>query len=189
MGARETLDTMGGPDKLPVLPDDIEHVDPFEGTDVSVDGDWGGPADGYFADLFDWPKVPASGENTGPGVHVSTEALRTFATNLRSMLEPLNTAKWHIESVKLAPGTFLDAAELTGKVFGGASDGIQPTTLRFINTAQQAITKTAEELERLASEYQTAEELNAATGQDLGEHIQDAKNYITAAVNGPTSVA
>ncbi|MGW5645800.1 hypothetical protein ACWEV3_33905 [Saccharopolyspora sp. NPDC003752] len=172
-----------------MLPEDLEHVDPFEVTDVSVTGDWGGPADGFFAGQFDWPKVPVSGENTGPGVRVSTEALRTFATNLRSMLGPLNAAKWHVESVKLAPGTFFDAAELTGRVFGGQGDGIQPTTLNFIHTAQQAITKTAEELERLASEYQTAEELNAATGQDLGEHIQDAKNYITAAVNGPTSVA
>ncbi|TDD42364.1 hypothetical protein [Saccharopolyspora elongata] len=130
-----------------------------------------------------------SSEGSTNGVRVSTEALRTFANNLRMMLDPLNAAKTQIEQVKLAPGGFWHAFDLMERVVGSnKSEAIQPNTLDFISKAIQAITITADELDGLASAYATAEELNAATGQDLGEHIENAKGYLTSAIGGATSL-
>jgi hypothetical protein len=52
--------------------------------------------------------------------------------------------------------------------------------------AINAITTVADELEKLASAYGTAEELNAATGKDVGEHIADAKADVTRAIGTGT---
>jgi hypothetical protein len=145
--------------------------------------EWRGPSENYYTNQYEWPTLHVDTEGITSAVSVSTEALRAFAENLRMLLGPLNDLRGQIEGVQLAPGSFFDAHELTVKVLGaGEGQAIQPTTLKFIETALNAITATATELDRLASAYATAEELNAATGRDLNEHIEDAKGYITAAV-------
>ncbi|PRY38971.1 hypothetical protein [Umezawaea tangerina] len=165
-----------------------ESVVPYYGPGSNhppADTSWQGPADGYYSDQFVWGSLPKASENATSGVSVNTDALRMFAQNLRSLLVPLKAAQDSLEGMRLAPGGFFDAYALVGKVLGsgaGAGEAIQPTTLDFIKKAVQAVTIAADELEGLARQYKSAEELNAATGHDVEEYIQGAKAYIGNAV-------
>ncbi|ONI76976.1 hypothetical protein ALI144C_33185 [Actinosynnema sp. ALI-1.44] len=162
---------------------DPDHIPPNT-------GDWNGAPGEYFTNKFPPPAVPKNDEQSGGGVRVSTAALRTFATNLRALIPPLKTVKAELEKIKLAPGAFYDAGELTNKLLGGqAGQGLVVTTSDFVKKAINAITVSADELEKLADAYKTAEELNAATGKDLAEHIQSAKTYINQAAGGASQAA
>ena len=153
---------------------------PREGT-----GDWGGPEGEHFANKYPPPPVPSNGDASGSGVRVSTEALKLFATNIRSLIPTLKLVLEQIEKVKVAPGIFFDAHQLQVKVVsGGAGTAIQPTTRDFLVKAINAITVVANELEKLALAYATAEELNRATGKDVATYIADAKAEVTKAVSG-----
>ncbi|MFB9909021.1 hypothetical protein [Allokutzneria oryzae] len=155
-------------------------------------GSWNGPPGEFFTGQYPPPRVPGGSETPGKGVTtVSTEALKLFAGNIRSLLPALREVRTRLLDVKLAPGAFYDAHQLMVKVVGAGdagTGGLQPTTLKFVENAINAITVTADELDKLASAYATAEELNRMTGMDLGEHIERAKGYITTAVGAPVGV-
>jgi hypothetical protein len=155
------------------------------------DTGWKGPHSGYYGGQFDWKGLPGVNNHAPDApVLVNTDALKQFAENLRWLITPLQQAKGRIEDVKLAPGGFFDAHELLTRVIGaGDGQAIQPTTLTFLQNAIQAVTIAADELDQLASRYKTAEELNAATGKDLAQTIEDAKTYIGAAVGGASTTA
>lgn len=187
IGSIETQRVQGGHgpknDPPPPAYNEYDGKTPPEGVD-----DWGGPESGAFAKSYPPPKVPANGEGTGGTVRVSTEALKLFAANLRLLIPPLEQAKKQIETVKIAPGIFYDAHNLQIKVdSGGTGTSIKPTTFDFLRDAIDAITKVAEEIEKLAAAYATAEELNAATGQAVGEHIENSKASVGAAIGRATS--
>ncbi|HEX7304353.1 hypothetical protein [Lentzea sp.] len=161
----------------------------FDGTTVPDDVKTGG-IPGYYENKYPWPKTVAGDPGAGNGIKVSTVALKTFAQNLRMMLAPLTEIQQKMQGVKLSPGAFYDANELIMKVTGGGKgDAVQPATLAFVERSIQAITKTAEELEKLATAYATSEELNKATGRDLGEHMQSASDWLTKAIGAPVSPA
>ncbi|WP_156213857.1 hypothetical protein [Lentzea aerocolonigenes] len=163
-------------------PEEYDAKGPRDGLD-----DWGGPEGEHFTHKYPPPKVPRNRDHSGRGIRVSTEALKTFATNVRSLIPTLKTALEQIEKVKVAPGIFYDAHQLQVKVVGGGTGGaIQPTTREFLRKAIDAITAVADELEKLAHAYDTAEELNRATGKDLNEHIAGARAEISKAITGPT---
>ncbi|MET8759923.1 hypothetical protein [Lentzea sp. NPDC004782] len=152
------------------------------------------PASQYEDKYKDYlPKAAGGDKNATSGIRVSTEALKVFSQNLRLLITPLRDVQSKIGAVQLAPGAFFDAHELVIKVTGGSGGkgtAVQPATLDFIVKAIQAITVTADELDKLAAAYKSAEELNKATGRDLGDHIQSAKDYIARAtgVAAPAAV-
>lgn len=161
-------------------PNEFGETGPRDGV-----GDWGGPAGEYFTGQYPPPAVPNNGDSSGGGVRVSTEALKLFAANIRSLLPTLKVALEQIDTIKIAPGIFYDAYQLQVKIVNdGQGQAIQPTTRDFLVKAIDAITVVADELDRLASAYATAEELNAATGQDLNEYIANAKTEVGKAVGG-----
>ncbi|WP_089919636.1 hypothetical protein [Lentzea albida] len=163
-------------------PEEYDAKGPRDGL-----GDWGGPEGEHFANKYPPPKVPRNKDHSGRGIRVSTEALKTFATNIRSLIPTLKTALEQIEKVKVAPGIFYDAHQLQVKVIsGGEGTAIQPTTREFLRRSIDAITTVADELEKLARAYDTAEELNAATGKDLNEHIAGARAEVSKAISGAT---
>ncbi|MGO1050312.1 hypothetical protein [Crossiella sp. CA198] len=162
---------------------------------TKADPAWGGLSDGDVGKRFPPPPVPSTEDGSGAGTRVSTEALKEFATNIRSLIPPLKDVLHKIRETKLAPGVFFDAFELVKKVTGsktGDSSGgvtsIQHATEKFTINAINAITQAAEELEKLATAYATTEELNSATGKDLSEHIENARQRIISMVGGAGAV-
>ncbi|GGU76769.1 hypothetical protein [Lentzea flava] len=146
------------------------------------------PAPGVLTRGFPPPDVPANGQQSGGRVRVSTEALKVFAENLRWWLPALKHAKEQVDSVEIHPGVFFDAWDLrVSKVEGGdKTQTIKQTTSKFLDDAIKAITAVTTETESLAAAYTTAEELNAVTGQKLGEYLENGKVYLGKAVGRAT---
>ncbi|MFI9005948.1 hypothetical protein ACIGNX_01785 [Actinosynnema sp. NPDC053489] len=152
-------------------------------------GNWDGPPGEYYAGLNPPPKVPKNDKKPTKGTRVDTKALLTFAANIRSLIPMLESVRDKLGKVEIKPGSFYDASQLTLKSIGGpAGVSIKETTRDFVETAINAITTVADELERLAKQYETVEELNKATGLGLGEHIENARTAVIAAVGGATSL-
>lgn len=162
-------------------PNEWRFSGPAEGSDKADLSGIGGLLVGYFPP----PKVPVNGQQSGGGIRVSTDALKAFAANLRLLIPALKKAQEQVASIKLLPGAFMDAAELTRKVVGVDAEGrvtnekaIKRVTEKFLEKAVEAIMVAADETEKLAAAYATAEKLNAATGKDLGEHFERTKTQL-----------
>ncbi|GAA3464474.1 hypothetical protein ACFFSW_18340 [Saccharothrix longispora] len=144
------------------------------------------PAGTYQGDVPDLddrvPPPPRKTGDTGATV-VSTDALRTFARNLRQLRELLEEALKTLRGVDIAPGAFYHATDLTTKLTGG----LVPSVEEFLIKAIDALEMTARNLEQLAHDYDTTEELNGLTAVKLNEHIQDAVGYInqTTGITNP----
>ncbi|OZM70832.1 hypothetical protein CFN78_23215 [Amycolatopsis antarctica] len=133
----------------------------------------------------------------GGGVQVSTEALKSFANYLADVKTELqNNGLSKIREIDIKPGSFYDAFNLrtrlgiegdSGGGSGGGSGGVKVATEKFIVDAINALDAVSDDLLKLASQYDTAEELNAATGKDLGEHMKDATRYINDATGGSSA--
>ncbi|MEU4745975.1 hypothetical protein AB0G02_36705, partial [Actinosynnema sp. NPDC023658] len=146
---------------------------------VPYTGDTTPPTSTYAGDTPDLDgSVPQPPRTTGPtgATVVNTEALKTFARNLRRLKELLVEALDKVRRIQLAPGAFYHAGQLVGKVTGPG--GLAPSVEEFLLKAIDALEVTALDLERLAHDYDTTEELNGLTAVKLDEHIQDAMAYI-----------
>ncbi|MFI5735656.1 hypothetical protein ACIA49_36435 [Kribbella sp. NPDC051587] len=165
----------------------IDHPPPWTGGEPLPEGNWNGPPGEYFTGRIKLPPVPKHDGKSGVPVQVSTEALKLYAGNLRELIKPLKELLTDLGTVELRPGSFFDANALTVRVVGDtAKPGLVGTTVKFINDAISAVTVVADQLESLAGAYTTAEELNAATGKDVTDYIENAKTFITKALGTGT---
>ncbi|MFI9009986.1 hypothetical protein ACIGNX_22415 [Actinosynnema sp. NPDC053489] len=139
------------------------------------------------------PPPPRKGVDGSGSTAVSTDALRVFAGNLRKLNELLTQALEKLRNVDIAPGAFYDAQQMILKLRGSGSGGtgsgtltgiVEPTA-EFLKKAIEALEATAQSLEKLAHDYDTAEELNSLTSTKLAEHIQDAVDYIGSTTGLP----
>ncbi|QFZ18578.1 hypothetical protein [Saccharothrix syringae] len=114
------------------------------------------------------PPPPRHGGTGGGKTSVSTEALKTVATNLRTLQELLREARHKLAHVTIAPGLFYDAERLIGDL----PKLVNPTS-DFLGQADEALELVSRNLERLAHSYETTEELNKIDAGKLGEGIKD----------------
>ncbi|MDX3663770.1 hypothetical protein PV646_41355 [Streptomyces sp. ID05-26A] len=148
-------------------------------------GEWKGRPDDRLAGVYQPPRSPTTGEGGGTDIRVNTDALRHFAGNLRTFEGWLRGLLPKLDGVRLAPGGFYDAKELTSKVVGvNGSPSIHGSTREFVVQAIHAFKLSADDLEAFALTVTNSEELNKATGDDLLEVLHAARPEITKAVGG-----
>ncbi|MGM1060042.1 hypothetical protein [Saccharothrix sp. Mg75] len=124
----------------------------------------------------------------GGNLGVSTQALKTFASHLRTVKDMLAEPLARLKKVDIAPGAFYDAYQMLlkfrgsgpGSAGGPTSSGLVQPLIEFLQKAVEALEVTAQSVEKLARDYQNAEELNSLTSTKLGEHIREAVNYISS---------
>ncbi|XVS67702.1 hypothetical protein ACQPYE_17110 [Actinosynnema sp. CA-299493] len=124
---------------------------------------------------------PPPRREAGGGIVVSPDVLRTFAANLRELKGLLTESIEKLREISVAPGAFFDAVQLGSKVDGDADAGIVASVEQFVLRAIDALEVTALNLEQLAHDYDSTEELNGLTAEKLNEHLQDATKYISDA--------
>ncbi|MCA2217455.1 hypothetical protein [Jidongwangia harbinensis] len=132
----------------------------------------------------------------GKGVAVNTQALRHFAKQLEA-IEPDGTGgvAWQawdkLNKVSIKPGGFAKAEVLRQKIngAGGDDDGLRGGTMDTLMTVHQAIYNLRKSLIKLADEYDSAEELNKMTGDQLTDAMKNAWAQIEKLKNSGTDEA
>jgi hypothetical protein len=129
----------------------------------------------------------------GNGVAVNTQALRYFAKQLEA-IEPDGTGgvawqAWEkLNKVSLKPGGFAKAELLRQKIngTGGDNDGLRGDTMDTLMAVHQAVYNLRKSLIKIADEYDSAEELNKMTGDQLTEAMKTAWAEIEKLKNSGT---
>jgi len=126
---------------------------------------------------FDPPVVPG-GEGPGePGsTEVSTAAMKTFAANIKALVDPMQTSWTDMGNVKIAAGGFHEAFTLRDKIMGPT--GLAMTTQKFIGDTRETMADIAIAAEELAAKYTSVEEFNSMTGTDLGTYVSELNGDI-----------
>ncbi|MEC3975221.1 hypothetical protein [Amycolatopsis sp. H20-H5] len=120
------------------------------------------------------PAVPGGSDTPGKGVTtVSTEAIKTFANNMQSLVVPLMYADEMLKQIKVAPGALPASFVLKGKV-----DGLVPATQEFVSVVKKALVEVVKTANSMALHYKNAEEFNKMTGKDLGEFVHNIRPMI-----------
>ena len=124
---------------------------------------------------------PVPGDTTHPGrgvVTVSTQAIRTFATNMQLLEEPIRTALNGMNGVDVRAGAFNQAFVLAQRIEGDGE--LRDSTRTVLTKALNALVEIRQACNRLVAEYDTAEELNGADADRFGELVLGA----TTVING-----
>jgi len=132
-------------------------------------------------------------QKQGNGVAVNTQALQHFVKQLEA-IEPDGTgglawkARAEIEKVNVKPGGFAKAELLRRKIqgTGGNDDGLRGDTMELLMTVHQAIYNLRKNLTDMIKEYETGEELNKMTGDQLTEAMETAWAEIAKLKNNGT---
>lgn len=121
--------------------------------------------------------APKYGENGNDGnVTVNTDALRQFSAFLDKLAEPLNTVKLQVDKVSVHPGAFFQAFHLKNAVH--TDPALQTNTSKAITQTLDAFALIKRGITKLVAEYESTEELNSASADDLNKILGDAKNVI-----------
>jgi hypothetical protein len=141
--------------------------------DVPVDTNHGFGTSGQ----FDPPAVPGGDGPGEPGsTEVSTDAMKTFAANIKSLVDPMVTSWNDMGNVKIAAGGFHEAFTLRDTIMGPT--GLAMTTQTFIGNTRETMADIAVAAEELAAKYTSAEEFNKMTGTDLGTYVSELNGDI-----------
>ena len=144
-----------------------------------------------------YPDVkPVGGGTDGKApTQVSTEALKTYSANLRTLSDSLKKVWDKLDAAvqqPIQPGYFYEAKQLSDRVnadastgAGGTSGGVVPVTQAFVGTLITALNQTVDGLNQLAAKYTKAEDLNNVSAQKLNELMSTAENSIQT-VTGST---
>ncbi|MGH3431426.1 MAG: hypothetical protein ACRDQB_01175 [Thermocrispum sp.] len=125
------------------------------------------------------PAVPGGAENPGQGVTtVSTEAITVFSNNLQQLEEPIRFALGRVSEVNVRAGAFNQAHVLAGKINGDG--GLAESTRKVLTQALDALAEIRESCARLALEYESAEELNAADATEFQRLVNRASSVINS---------
>lgn len=152
---------------------DRNNFQNFDGNYQHVDG-----SSDIDSGAGDAPPVPGGADHPGKGVTaVSTEALKTFGSNLELLKQPLLNARNAVVDVKIKPGAFFDAHEMEKKVNGG---GLVDPTSEFLRTTVEAAIDMVAKAQKMATDYATAEEFNSMTAAEFGKYTEDVAGDINA---------
>ncbi|MET0135509.1 MAG: hypothetical protein ABW215_18170, partial [Kibdelosporangium sp.] len=121
---------------------------------------------------------PVGSAEGGAPTQVNTDAIKAFATNLESLDDPVRTALTTVGDIDIRAGGFFAAHELADSIGGTGKlrDGTQSTltkTLDALAAIRAASTK-------IVQRYESAEDLNAATSQNLQQYIAGADGVINS---------
>jgi hypothetical protein len=120
------------------------------------------------------PPLNTSGEKGG-SVTVSTEALRQFAKNLKVLEDLVVKEHTAVKDVKIAPGTFGAGVHISAAI----QTGLRGDTLRFLQSVSETFTYIRADIETLITDYDSTEEWNGITAQQLNNVFNDAFTNIS----------
>lgn len=132
---------------------------------------------------FDPPKpIGGDGKNGNGNTVVSTEAIKMFASNIALFEQPIRTALNGLGEVDIRAGAFYQAFRLASRI---DDEGQLTDNTRIVLTKSlDALVTIREACSRLATEYDTAEELNKADATRFGQLVNDATNVINSLGSG-----
>jgi hypothetical protein len=143
-------------------------------------------------------KPVGGGDDNHAPTQVSTEALKTYSANLRTLAGALKQVEAKLTaaaSQPVEPGYFYEANQLVTRVNGttsssgaGTTGGVVPVTKDFVTKLVTALTTTADNLDQLAAKYTKAEDLNNVSAQKLNDLISTAESSISAVTGSPVSL-
>lgn len=146
----------------PGIPDDVPTPDGMPPTGVT----------------FNLPKPIGDGQNGDGNTVVSTDAIKMFASNIELFEDPIRTALNGLDDVDIHGGAFYQAFHLASKI---DDEGQLTDSTRIVLTKSlDALVKIREACSRIASEYDTAEELNKADATKFGELVNDVNGVINS---------
>ena len=170
-------------------PFDPAALEPDPGADQwNADG-----AEEQWHDDFPTPPVPKAPESGGKTETVDAEAIKTFARNVRMLLEPLQRAQENLSTVSILPGAFPHAVALHHKVMGGGSEAgaVVPTTVEFLKSALAQLQEVASQADATARDYSETERNALAEAQKMGGNASIAalEGFAGAATAGQGSLS
>jgi len=158
-------------DKVNVPPVDVPDEIPNPG-DMPINGI-----------SFTVPKpIGGDGKNGNGNTVVSTEAIKMFAKNIELFEQPIRTALNGLNQVDIRAGAFYQAFQLASRI---DDEGQLTDSTRIVLTKSlDALVTIREACTRLATEYDTAEELNKADATRFGQLVNDANSVINSLGSG-----
>jgi hypothetical protein len=118
----------------------------------------------------DMPAALNTSGGSGDDVSVSTEALRTFAKNLKLLEDLVNTEHTSVQSVAIKPGTFGAGVYISNAI----QKGLRGDTLSFLQSVGSTFTFIRADIETLIADYDSTEERQKITVQQLNNLFNDA---------------
>jgi len=122
----------------------------------------------YNLDPFTKARVPKGKGGSGT-TSVDTPSMLLFASNCEQLIDPVKRAKLALKNVQVAPGAFFHANQLKSKV-----NGLQSSLLVILDDLEDGLTDLCEGVRLLGKQYDTTEEQNKITAQELEEHMHGA---------------
>jgi hypothetical protein len=136
----------------------------------------------YHGPVSDAPPIPG-GDPTKPHdvTLVNTDAMKTFAKNLDGLItdgSPLLQARDSLDQVNVKAGGFRSAVTLANNVSG--SGNLRDATRVTLQNTISAIADLVDGLNRAASHYDSAEDLNNMNSQDFSDYLGQAGGQINS---------
>jgi hypothetical protein len=144
------------------------------------------------------PSVPKYGSGGSGQTVVNTQALDTFAANMKALVGPVQDA--HTKLANLNPlqiGTLYESTALEGKVntasgstSGGAS-GLVDSYKAVLEDLANGLTDLSDAATQMSQKYNAADELNGLSVTDLQNSLNQTEGYFSnmMTANGGTAPA
>lgn len=129
--------------------------------------------------VVDPPPVPRSdgpGANNGE-VAVDTSAFTQFVTNLGALKAMIDTSRGHVKNVNVQAGNFGAGYELS-RVVNLPQGGLRSDTVAFMDSAFEVLHDVGTVMSRLAADYDSVEEINGISSNDLALLFQESYDGI-----------
>ncbi|MDT5044055.1 MAG: hypothetical protein QOE51_5040 [Actinoplanes sp.] len=148
--------------------------------------DWDGRDDKYnpdtsytgLSDDGNAPVVPppvAGGEEGKGDLVVSTDAIKTFRSNLEKLQKILVTTQSNVENMApIKPGYFGLGGSMYRAIIGDKAPGLQKTTGDFLHNAVNAFEKLMTDIDKMVKQYDSVEEMSTLTAEKLNKEFDDA---------------
>ena len=147
-------------------------------------------------------KLPGADTISGQGpttatIAVDQHALRVFAENAIKFKEAVADAKLWIDRVSVAPGYFGAGFQLLYAIDGGEKPGngnpakdvynksLKAEVAKTLQDAYEAFTDIIEAAEETAKKYDTTEEMNKMTAEQLKDHFDESFKWVTSGDKSP----
>ncbi|WP_406077938.1 hypothetical protein [Micromonospora sp. NBC_00858] len=134
-------------------------------------------------DLPVLPKYEGS-DNKNHDLVVSTEALKYLKRQIGKLVDEKDSAialdaKAKVAAVDIRPGGFAKAELLRQKIVGGAAGGgLQSETMELLQAVHDTLLQIKQNIDTLIIEYDSAEDFNKMTTQQLSEVMEGAWSKI-----------
>ncbi|MBS2539426.1 hypothetical protein KGQ20_42450 [Catenulispora sp. NF23] len=124
------------------------------------------------------PAVPGSDGGPTGDVRVNTPSLELFAQNIASLIPTVRQALVALDDVNVQPGAFYHADQIRTNINGVNGDaGLKNQLELALNDLINGLQNLHDDVMQLSQKYQSFDDLNTATADDLANRFNDATQY------------